>query len=57
MDGKGFTLTIPSMGDGEKLYVKYKVKVNRQQVIEACKATADATAQCENGIWTSPTTR
>lgn len=49
MDGKGFTLTIPSMGDGEKLYVKYKVKVNRQQVIEACKATADATAQCENG--------
>ena len=49
MDGKGFTLTIPSMGDGEKLYVKYKVKVNRRQVIEACKATADATAQCENG--------
>lgn len=47
--GDGFTLTIPSMGDGEKLYVKYKVKVNRQQVIEACKATADATAQCENG--------
>ena len=48
-DGKGFTLTIPSMDDGEKLYVKYKVKVNRQQVIEACKANASATAQCENG--------
>ncbi|MCG4792976.1 Cna B-type domain-containing protein [Bifidobacterium adolescentis] len=48
-DGKGFALTIPSMGDGEKLYVKYKVKVSRQQVIAACKASADATAQCENG--------
>lgn len=47
--GDGFTLTIPSMGDGEKLYVKYKVKVNRQQVIKACKDSADATAQCENG--------
>lgn len=49
VDGDGFTLTIPSMGDGEKLYVKYKVKVNRQQVIKACKDSADATAQCENG--------
>lgn len=48
-DGKRFTLTIPNMGDGEKLYVKYEVKVNRQQVIKACKASADATAQCENG--------
>lgn len=47
--GKGFTLTIPSMGDGEKLYVKYKVKVNRQQVIAACKASAEASTQCENG--------
>lgn len=46
---KGFTLTIPSMDDGEKLYVKYKVKVNRQQVVNACKANAEATAQCENG--------
>lgn len=48
-DNKGFTLTIPSMSDGEKLYVKYKVKVNRQQVVDACKANAEATAQCENG--------
>ena len=48
-DGKGFTLTIPSMSDGEKLYVKYKVKVNRQQVVDACKASTDAATQCENG--------
>ena len=47
--GKGFTLTIPSMGDGEKLYVKYKVKVSRQQVIAACKASAESSTQCENG--------
>lgn len=48
-DNKGFTLTIPNMSDGEKLYVKYKVKVNRQQVVDACKASTDAATQCENG--------
>lgn len=47
-DDHNFNVTIGSMGDGEKLYVRYSVNADKDSVIKACREAGNCSNATEN---------
>lgn len=47
-DDHNFNVTIDSMGDGEKLYVRYSVNADKDSVIKACREAGNCNNATEN---------
>lgn len=47
-DDHNFNVTIGSMGDGEKLYVRYSVNADKDSVIKACREAGNCSNVTEN---------
>lgn len=47
-DDHNFNVTIGSMGDGEKLYVRYSVNADKDSVIKACRKAGNCNNATEN---------
>lgn len=47
-DDHSFNVTIGNMGDAEKLYVRYSVKADKNDVIKACREAGNCSAATDN---------